>query len=74
MICVGDAPIDKEEDHVIVNEIDDLVAIVDHVRDDENTGFKVDVISRIFQDDISQNLLGNPFQKALTLQFSEEGG
>ncbi|KAL1827302.1 hypothetical protein ACET3Z_005714 [Daucus carota] len=31
-ICDDDAPIDKGEDHVIANEIDD---VVDHVRDDE---------------------------------------
>ena len=39
----------------------------------ENTCFKVDVMSRIIQDDLSQNLLGDPFQKALIFQFSEEG-
>ena len=39
----------------------------------ENTCFKVDMMSRIVQEILSQNLLGDPFQKALTLQFSEEG-
>ena len=125
-ICVDDVPIDKEEDHVITNEIDDFAAVVDHVHDDEvkeesntelvlvslpsyvpklllstrmddiskvdqcfgfenftftitfspileNTCFKIDVMSKIVRDDLSQNLLGDPFQKALILQFPEDG-